>query len=377
MIIQPRELWHMFQEYYEIASATLDGVYGWQREVVAILLVVVVFNFFAKWLLRKLHLRFEKQKKTWQDSFVQSMYAPLSCYTWIFAAVHSANLILPHITYDENYLQSMHVILKVAAVFAIAWFVLKWKARAIGLIILKSHRKEITLDRVRIDVIDKLITIVILFLAGMLLMDVLGLNATTLIAFGGVGGLAIAFASQEVISNFFSGLMIYLTHPFGVGDWINLPEHNLEGNVEEIGWYMTRIRTFEKRPVYIPNSIFSKIVVETPSRMSHRKFQETILLRYSDLDAVRPIINEITIMLEADPSVDQEQKIDVHLEKFGTYSLDIQVSAYILTVDSEEFSQIKQNLLFNIIEILHIHNAKIAAPLNIVDIPNGIKLNSP
>ena len=55
-----------------------------------------------------------------------------------------------------------------------------------------------------------------------------------------------------MISNFFGGFMIYVTHSFGIGDWINLPDHNVEGYVEEIGWYTTRIRTFEKRPIYVP-----------------------------------------------------------------------------------------------------------------------------
>lgn len=269
---------------------------------------------------------------------------------------------------------SATLLVKATAILGIAWISLRWKHKAINLLMHKNRHREHPVDRSKMDVVDKLLTVLIVFITAMLLMDVFGLNVTTLIAFGGIGGLAIAIASQEVIANFFSGLMIYLTHPFGVGDWVNIPDHNLEGHVEEIGWYMTRVRTFEKRPVYVPNSIFSKILVETPSRMSHRQFKEKIGLRYSDMQAVRPIIADCITMLETHEAVDKEQKVSVHLEAFGAYSVDILVSAYLTTVDSEEFALIKQDLLFKIIDILSAHSAEMASPLTVVDIPNGITL---
>src|SRR5262249_46344986 len=159
--------------------------------------------------------------------------------------------------------------------------------------IARSKNHEIALDQGKIDVMDKVMTMGILFLMTLILLEISDRGMNTLIAFGGVGGIAIAFASQEIISSFFGGLMIYLNQPFAVGECVNIPERNIEGNVEEIGWYKTKIRTFKKRPIYITNSMFSKIVVVNPSRMSHRQFKEKIGLRYQDLPVIKVIMEEL------------------------------------------------------------------------------------
>lgn len=361
------------EECCEVASSALDGKYGWQNETIALILFVIVFNFFAKWVLGKLHHRFERQRKIWKDSFVQALYIPLSTYTWFFVLIHVATLISPQTMADIR-LGNMHLILTIAAIISIAWFALRWKKKLIHLTTLKSKRHEITWEHGKIDVIDKAITVILIFVTILVIMEATGRNISTLIAFGGIGGLAIAFASQEVIANFFSGLMIYLTHPFGVGDWIHLPERKLEGYVEEIGWYTTRIRTFEKRPLYVPNSVFSKSIVETPSRMSHRQFKEIIQLRYQDMKELQPIIEDILKMLRSHPEIDKDQRITVFLEGFGTYSLDIEISAYTLSIETEDFAAIKQDLLFKVIEILAAHNAEMAVPTTIIEMPKGIIL---
>ena len=79
-----------------------------------------------------------------------------------------------------------------------------------------------------------------------MIFQTIGINIAGILAFGGVGGLAVGMAAKEMLSNFFGGLTIYLDQPFKVGDWINIPENKLEGTVEFIGWRQTTIRTFKK-----------------------------------------------------------------------------------------------------------------------------------
>ena len=168
----------------------------------------------------------------------------------------------------------------------------------------------------------------------------------TLIAFGGIGGLALAFASQQVISNFFGGLMVYLTSPFTIGEWVNIPDRNIEGHIEEIGWYLTRIRNFEKRPIYVPNSVFTQTIVITPSRMSHERFHPVIGLRYQDINVVKPIIDNIKLMLLHHPSIDHHVGVDVYLISFSASALDIEISAYMLTTSDIKFSCIEAGTSF-------------------------------
>ncbi len=108
--------------------------------------------------------------------------------------------------------------------------------------------------------------------------------------------------------------MVYMTQPFTIGEWVNLPERKIEGHIEEIGWYLTRIRNFDKRPIYVPNSIFTQTIVITPSRMSHERFHHTIGLRYQDIKVVKSIIDNIKLMLMKHSAIDHHLSVDVFLK---------------------------------------------------------------
>ncbi|MBA3957278.1 MAG: mechanosensitive ion channel family protein [Parachlamydiaceae bacterium] len=346
----------------------------WQEKTLFIVVAVVVFNFLAKRVISRLHTHFEKRNEPWIDSFFQAIYLPVSVYTWFFAFVYALNMILSHIFSDWTFDRIDRVFI-VGAILAIAWFVMRWKKALIRLSISKSKRHELAWDRGRIDVIDKLGTIFVLFMTILLLMEVTDRSMNTLIAFGGIGGLALAIASQEIIGNFFGGFMIYMTHPFSVGDWVKVPSQNIEGHVEEIGWYMTRIRTFAKRPIYVPNSTFAKSVVETPSRMSNRQLKETIGLRYRDVPVIKEVISDLKQMLKVHPGIDQGLPVLVHLEGFS-HALEVTISIYTIATDTETYSDVKQDVLLKVIEVLEKHHAEMASPTAVVEIPDIVKVRT-
>lgn len=363
------KIWSLFG----FAVEAFDGVHGWKDELIAIVLFVFLFNFVIKWGLRRLHLRFSQQQRIWHDSFVIALYKPLSYYIWFFAAVQAIELISYRV-FDTKWADNKHLSVEVVLVVCVCWFLLRWKSNVVDHMIMRSKNHQIALDQARIDVIDKLTTVSICFVAGMLLLEITDRSMNTLITLGGVGGLAIAFSAQEMIASFFGGLMIYLTHPFGIGDWVNLPEKGIEGHVEEIGWYMTRIRTFEKRPIYIPNSNFGKMIVVNPSRMTHRQIKETIGLRYSDLPFLRDILSDLKAMLVRHPDVDNTQTTIVRLTGFGDYSLNILLSTYIKVVDGEGFNRAKEDIFFKIIDIIHKHQADFAFPTSTVEVNSPVHL---
>jgi len=369
-------IWKKINGCCDLAEGTLDGAYGWFMEIVSILAIVLVFNFIVKRVLKSLQNHFHKQNHIWKESFVRALYMPLSCYVWFFASVEVACLLIYEI-FSVTFLDYKHILLSIAAILAITWFLFRWKNQIVSHMIAKSKKQEIVFDHGKIDMIDKLLTVVIIFFTILMMMEVTGRSFATLIAFGGVGGLAIAFSSQEIIASFFGGMMIYLTHPFGIGDWIVLPEKDIEGYVEEIGWYMTRIRTFEKRPIYVPNAIFTKMILVNPSRMTHRQIKETIGVRYGDLDQIKPVIADIKKMLKSHSDIDQSQAIHVHFTGFGTHSLDILMSAHSTVISNEGFYRVREDILFKVIEILAKNNVELAseaAQTTIIDIPTGIKL---
>lgn len=349
------------ETFFKLIVGAVDGAYGWISETAILLFFVFIFNFVVRWFLLKLQARFAKNHQIGKESLVKAIIKPLSYYVWFFTSVHLIDLIA-YRTYSEMPVEGMHTFLWIGSIVCFSWFCLKWKHYIVRDLTEKSKAHIIVMEQGKIDVMDKLATVIILFSTILLLLEATEKNVNTFIAFGGVGGLALAFASQEVIANFFGGIMVYATHPFGKGDWIQIPDRNIEGIVEEIGWYMTRIRSLDKRPIYVPNSIFSKVVVITPSRMTHRRFKETIGLRYRDMPVLKTVIEDIRVMLRQHPDVDFNHALIVNFDAFGSYSLDILVQAHLHTTDSEGYAKVKDDILFKIGDILKKHQAEMASP---------------
>ena len=208
----------------------------------------------------------------------------------------------------------------------------------------------------------------------LLVLQAFGVSVSGVLAFGGIGGIAIGFAARDLLANFFGALMIFLDRPFSVGDWVRSPDRDIEGTVEDIGWRLTRIRTFDKRPLYLPNSIFSSLAVENPSRMYNRRIYETIGLRYDDIGSMEVIVQAVRELLEASDEIDQKQILMVNFVTFGPSSVDFFIYTFTKTVDWQTYHGVKQRILLNVAKIIESHGAEIAFPtqtLHVVPEPSG------
>jgi MscS family membrane protein len=206
----------------------------------------------------------------------------------------------------------------------------------------------------------------------LVILQTLGYSISGVLAFGGIGGIAVGFAAKDLLANFFGGLMIYLDRPFSVGDWIRSPDKEIEGTVENIGWRQTRIRTFDKRPLYVPNATFNHISVENPSRMQNRRIKETIGIRYEDASKMDGIIRDVEAMLKAHPDIDQNQTVIVNFNSFAASSLDFFIYTFTKTTDWVKYHEVKQKVLLIILGIIEQHGADIAFTTSTVKIPESI-----
>lgn len=189
-----------------------------------------------------------------------------------------------------------------------------------------------------------------------------GMSLSGLMAFGGIGGIAIGMAGKDILSNFFSGLMLYFDRPFNIGDWVSSPDRNIEGTVVEIGWRITKIITFDHRPLYIPNSVFSSISVENPGRMTNRRIKTELGLRYEDSDKIGAIVDDIRTMLQQDENIDTSQTLLVYFDAFADSSLNIMVYCFTKTTVWAEWLAAQQEVYLKIIEIVKRHGADFAFP---------------
>ncbi|WFW15176.1 mechanosensitive ion channel family protein [Citrobacter freundii] len=218
--------------------------------------------------------------------------------------------------------------------------------------------RDITSARILSRIIKITIVVAIVLLYG----EHFGMSLSGLLTFGGIGGIAVGMAGKDILSNFFSGIMLYFDRPFSIGDWIRSPDRNIEGTVTEIGWRMTKINTFDHRPLYVPNSIFSSISVENPGRMSNRRIKTVIGLRYEDADKISTIVDAIRQMLQNHPGIDQKQTLLVYFNEFADSSLNIMVYCFTKTTVWQEWLAVQQDVYLKIITLVQENGADFAFP---------------
>ena len=218
--------------------------------------------------------------------------------------------------------------------------------------------RDVTSARILSRIIKITLIVVIILLYG----EHFGMSLSGLLTFGGIGGIAVGMAGKDILSNFFSGIMLYFDRPFKIGDWVSSPDRQIEGTVVEIGWRITKIITFDHRPLYIPNSLFSSISVENPGRMTNRRIKTTIGLRYEDAEKISQIVSEIRAMLKAESSIDQHQTLLVYFDEFGDSTLNIMVYCFTKTTVWAEWLAAQQAVYLKIIDIVHRNGADFAFP---------------
>jgi len=244
----------------------------------------------------------------------------------------------------------------IAPIFIVTWGIVRMVS---GMENYMLERKT-NVDNDSVRLFSRLIKILIVIAIALGIAQYLGFSISSLLTFGGVGGIVMGFAAKDMLSNIFGGLMIQMDKPFSTGDWIR--SSKFEGTVEKIGWRMTRIRTFAKNPVYIPNSIFASIPIETPSRMTNRRIKEVIGIRYDDIAQIPAIVDEVEALLKAHKDIDQSESLRVYFNYFNASSLDFNVYAFTKTTSKDEYQRVKQQILLDVADIIAKHKAEIAYP---------------
>lgn len=337
-------------------------------------LLITLASFFA-WGVWRLAYRYlfnltEKTRFYWDDLVLHALKTPISTLIWCWPATISLGLLLDdHFQTKFNWLQNSKKLMLIAIFI---WILLRLVSEVERhLLIQRTH------DETTVQAVSKVVRLLFIVTGMLSIMQAFGLSLKGLLTFGGVGGLVVGLAAKDLLSNFFGGMMIYFDRPFKVGDWIRSPDRQIEGTVERIGWRMTIIRTFDKRPLYVPNSVFSNIVVENPSRMQNRRIHETIGLRYQDADKMEGVIHDVREMLQNHPDIDADQTLIVNFNAFGPSSLDFFIYTFTKTINWIRFHEVKQDVLLKVMAIVHQHGADVAFPTRTLVIESGAQNESP
>lgn len=343
------------------------GAETWIIQVFIIIFIALIADFFQRKVFRRLVRHAASTENLWDDAFLKALIKPVSLAIWVIGISVGAQIVSHHS--QDPIFEMVEPLREIGFVITLTWFLIRFVREAEQNIIASNSNREEPIDRTTVDALAKLLRISILITAALVMLQTLGVSISGVLAFGGVGGLAVGLAAKDLLANFFGGLTVYLDRPFSVGDWVSSPDKSIEGTVEHIGWRQTRIRKFDKRPLYVPNATFTTITVENPSRMTHRRIYETIGVRYDDIHQVESIVQAVEAMLKTHPEIDRNQTLMVNFNAFSASSLDFFIYTMTLTTNWQKYHAVKQDVLLKIAAIIEDHQAEMAFPTSTVHLP--------
>ena len=207
--------------------------------------------------------------------------------------------------------------------------------------------------------IDLTKVLVYIFALIIILGNVFNVNITALVAGLGVAGVAIALASKESIENLLGSFTIFFDKPFAVGDVITLG--GVTGKVEKVGFRSTRIRTFDKSIVTVPNKNVINTELDNLGVRPVRRVKFNIGLTYdTTIEQIKNIVNDIQKLVDDHPMTNEDGR--VRFLSFGASSLDIMVLYYVNSPEWENLIDTQQKINYSIIEIVNKHNSEFAFP---------------
>lgn len=340
-------------------------------EISIILLLTGLISFLSKVFLKRVEAQFLKTRNLWDDTLLHSSRSPIALVIWLLGLSWIAYSVQRQSGVDLSVFISNTQ--QIIIVFCLVWFVVRFISGGEKIVVCGEKMKQ-PMDETTVSAIGKLLRAIVIIIGVLVVLQTMGYSMSGVLAFGGVGGLAVGFAAKDLLANFFGGLMIYLDRPFKVGDWVRSPDKEIEGTVIKIGWRLTTIKTFDKRPLYVPNSVFTNISVQNPSRMSHRRVYETIGIRYDDAAALPRIISNVKAMLLQHPEIDTTQTLIVNFNAYAASSLDFFIYTFTKTTDWIKYHEVKQDVLIRVYDIIAAENAEIAFPTSTLHMPEALRI---
>jgi MscS family membrane protein len=251
-------------------------------------------------------------------------------------------------------------VLTLATFLGIAWLCAVVVDLTVGRIRWALDSRHRTFASSVLPLTNRIVNITIFVIAIIAVLSSWGYNTSAVLTGLGIGGIAIALAAQKTVENLFGGVAVITDRPVYVGETCKFGDS--AGVVEDIGLRSTRIRTADRTLLTVPNAQLSSVTVENLSRRDKMLFHPVFnLARDTTPDQVRSILQSVGQLLK---STDKVEAGDLPVRFIGVSpnSLDVEVFAYIVTLDGGEFLRIQQELLLKILDAVIASGTVLAAP---------------
>ncbi len=338
-------------EIFQISHLSGFALFG--LKFTGFLLLGLLLHCISRGLFKSFSRVLQKKSAHWADLVLQSAYRPGLALIWFLIGLALLHLLLKTL---GNFLEAngLNYLFEMGILMVCVWFCLGLLRRICDHWSLEAQKVDqqgqLMLDQTSILVIRRAALIGLTLFAVLIALGIFNIPLSGLLTFGGISGAALAFASQSMIANFFGGLFIYFDRPFVIGDWISSSEKNFEGYVEHIGWRLTLIRSLDKRPIYVPNSVFTSSIIENPSRMTYRRINQNITLCYDDAEKMALIMEKTREILKNENLIDHPQSL-VSLasrDALNSSGITFNISAYSKVTNSAKFKALQDRILLQV-----------------------------
>lgn len=219
---------------------------------------------------------------------------------------------------------------------------------------LVKRAKELGISRGKLRSISRLLHFVVYLIAALLLFQAYGLNIMPILTFGGIGVAALALASQDILSNFFGGIMVFFKRPFYEGDKVILPSvSNFKGTVKEVGLYATIFEDENKLYSYFPNSLFCKSLIKNESRMEHSLVAGIVTLSINARSQLPELMTAFREKLAGDAAV------TIDASEFNNEMLTFNFTLSFEKLEPEAFLEKKATLFNRLYDIVSPHEGSV------------------
>jgi len=302
------------------------------------------------------------------DKIISALKQPLR-FTFIIVGIHLFFLLI----FKET--DTIKNILNTLVVYTVFWAILSILEALRGMIYEITDKFNHDLSKEMGNFIIAILKILIMGVGLGAMLQVWGINVTALVASLGIGGLAFALAAKDTAANLFGSFSLLADKSIRIGEWIKV--NGVEGTVETIGMRTTKIRSFQKSLITVPNHIVANNPIENFSRRGIRRIKMHIGLTYStNSEQITKIMAELKEMLKGHEGISQSDSLMVNFDTFGDSSLNIFIYTFTKTANWAKYLEIREDINLQIMKIVEDNGSSFAFPSQSIYVESLPKANA-
>ncbi|BAF72870.1 mechanosensitive ion channel family protein [Sulfurovum sp. NBC37-1] len=318
------------------------------------LFILLLRKFFTRIVLAFLQRLAKHSETFYDDRIISALKGPLR-FGFIIIGLHFFFLLI----FKET--EFIKHILNTLVIYALFWAILAIIEALRELIYDVTAKFNPDLSKEMGNFILAILKIIVGGIGLAAILQTWGINVTALIASLGLGGLAFALAAKDTAANLFGSFALLADKSIRIGEWVKVG--GVEGVVEDVGMRTTKIRSFQKTLITVPNQLVANQPIENFSRRGIRRIKMHIGLTYGTTSQqLIKIKSDIEAMLRSHKGISQKDSLMVFFDSFGDSSLNIFIYTFTATANWANYLEIREDIHLKTMQIVEENGSSFAFP---------------